>query len=145
MDYAWLPTVSSATAAKRMIVEDILTIRNVQGMESYKRDVEALIRGALLEGGVEVLLSDIDERATQMRGKMDDINEMFESAKDLEEDERMDVNDEAINAMVELMSSMDQLKRELLFIQVDDPKLKKWKEITEKRVDELSAEIEAGS
>ena len=57
----------------------------------------------------------------------------------------MDVNDEAINAMVELMSSMDQLKRELLFIQVDDPKLKQWKEITENRVEELSAEIEAGS
>lgn len=130
---------------KRMTVQDILTIRNVQGMESYKRDVEALIRGALLEGGVEVLLSDIDERATQLRGRMDEINEIFESAKDLEEDERMDVNDEAINAMVELMSSMDQLKRELLFIQVDDPKLKQWKEITENRVEELSAEIEAGS
>ena len=129
---------------KRMIVEDILTIRNVQGMESYKRDVETLIRRALLEGGVEVLLSDIDERATQLRGRMDEINEIFESAKDLEEDERMDVNDEAINAMVELMSSMDQLRRELLFIQVDDPKLKQWKEITEKRVEELSAEIEAG-
>ena len=130
---------------KKMIVEDILTIRNVQGMESYKHDVEALIRKALLEGGVEVLLSDIDERAERMQGRMDEINEIFESAKDLDEEARGDVNDEAINAMLDLMSGMDQLKRELIFIQVSDPRLQKWKEITEKRVEELSKEIEAGT
>jgi hypothetical protein len=129
---------------KRMIVDDILTIRNVQGMESYKRDVEALIRNALLEGGVEVLLSDMDERATRLRGRMDEINLMFKSAKELEEDERMEVNDEAIDAMLDLMSSIDALRRELLFIQVSDPKLQKWKEITEQRVEELAAEVEAG-
>ena len=130
---------------KKMIVEDILTIRNVQGMESYKHDMEALIRKALLEGGIEVLLSDIDERAEQMHGRMAEINKIFESAKDLDEEARGDVNDEAINAMLDLMSGMDQLKRELIFIQVEDPKLKAWKEITEKKVDELSAEIEAGT
>ena len=130
---------------KRMIVEDILTIRNVQGMESYKNDVESLIRHSLLEGGVEVLLSDIDERATRLRGRMDEINDLFASAKDLEEDERVEVNDEAINEMVALMSKMDKLKRELIFIQVSDPKLKAWKDQTEQRVDELSAEIEAGA
>ena len=130
---------------KRMIVEDILTIRNVQGMESYQHDVEALIRKALLEGGTEVLLSDIDERATRLRGKMDSINEMFEYAKTLEEDERIEANDEAINSMVGLVSKMDRLKRELLFIDVWDPKLKVWKEQTSQRVDKLSAEVEAGS
>ncbi len=130
---------------KRMIVEDILTIRNVQGMESYQHDVEALIRKALLEGGTEVLLSDIDERATRLRGKMDSINEMFEYAKTLEEDERIEANDEAINSMVGLVSKMDRLKRELLFIDVSDPKLKVWKEQTSQRVDKLSAEVEAGS
>ncbi len=130
---------------KKMIVEDILTIRNVQGMESYKHDVESLIRKALLEGGVEVLLSDIDERAEQMKGKMDDINNIFESAKDLDDEARGDVNDEAINAMLSLMSGMDQLKRELIFIEVSDPKLQAWKDITEKRVEELSSEIEAGT
>ena len=119
--------------------------RNVQGMESYKHDVEALIRKALLEGGVEVLLSDIDERAEQLKGRMDDINQIFESAKDLDDEARGDVNDEAINAMLDLMSGMDQLKRELIFIQVSDPRLQKWKAITEQRVDELSKEIEAGT
>ncbi len=130
---------------KKMIVEDILTIRNVQGMESYKHDVESLIRKALLEGGVEVLLSDIDERAEQLKGRMDDINDIFESAKDLDDEARGDVNDEAINAMLDLMSGMDQLNRELLFIEVSDPRLQKWKKITEQRVAELSKEIEAGT
>ena len=130
---------------KKMIVEDILTIRNVQGMESYKHDVEALIRKALLEGGVEVLLSDIDERAEQMKGRMDEINDIFESAKELDDEARGDVNDEAINAMLDLMGGMDQLKRELIFIQVSDPKLQAWKDITEKRVEELAKEIEAGT
>ncbi len=130
---------------KKMIVEDILTIRNVQGMESYKHDMEGLIRKALLEGGVEVLLSDIDERAQRLHGRMAEINDIFANAADLDEEARGDVNDEAINAMLDLMSSMDQLKRELLFIQVADPKLQAWKTITEKRVDELSAEIEAGT
>ncbi|WP_165440651.1 AAA family ATPase [Rubripirellula amarantea] len=130
---------------KKLIVEDILTIRNVQGMESYKKDVEALIRSALLEGGVEVLLSDIDERAEQLKGRMEEINAIFESGQDLDQEARGDVNDEAINAMLDLMSGMDKLKRELMYIQISDPKLLAWKEIVEKRVDELSAEIEAGS
>ena len=130
---------------KKMIVEDILTIRNVQGMESYKHDVEALIRKALLEGGVEVLLSDIDERAEQLMGRMEEINEIFESAKDLDDEARGDVNDEAINAMLDLMGGIDQLKRELIFIQVSDPNLQAWKVITEKRVEEVAKEIEAGT
>lgn len=130
---------------KKMIVEDILTIRNVQGMESYKRNVEDLIRSALLEGGVEVLLSDIDERALRLRGKMDDINDMFDSAKGLEEDARVELNDAAIDGMLALMSSMDLLKRELKYLQVSDPKLKAWQEQSAKVVNELSAEIEAGS
>ena len=130
---------------KKMIVEDILTIRNVQGMESYKHDVEALIRNALLEGGVEVLLSDIDERAERLKGKMEDINQIFASGKNLDDEARGDVNDEAINAMLDLMSGMDRLRRELLFIQVSDPALQAWKDLVEKRVEELSSEIEAGT
>lgn len=129
---------------KKMIVEDILTIRNVQGMQSYKRNVEELIRSALLEGGVEVLLSDIDERAEQMRGRMDEINAVFESAKELDEEARADVNDDAINAMLDLMSGMDRLKHELAMMDLSDPRLKAWKQHTEKRVDEVSAELEAG-
>ncbi len=130
---------------KKMIVEDILTIRNVQGMESYKRDIEALIRDALLEGGVEVLLSDIDERAEALRGKMDSINKIFESARDLDEESRGEVNDEAISKMLDLMSSMDALKHELTYLQVSDPKLIQWQQASEARVQELSAEIEAGT
>ena len=129
---------------KKMIVDDILTIRNVQGMESYKKDVESLIRSALREGGVEVLLSDIDERARQLRGKMQDINTKFASAKDLDDEARGDVNDEAISDMVDLMSSMDALKHELFSIEVSDPMLIKWKKRSEEAVDEVAAEIEAG-
>ncbi|GAA5506041.1 AAA family ATPase [Novipirellula caenicola] len=129
---------------KKMIVDDILTIRNVQGMESYKKDVESLIRAALREGGVEVLLSDIDERARQLRGKMQDINLKFTSAKDLDDEARGDVNDEAISDMVDLMSTMDALKHELFSIEVSDPMLIKWKKRSEAAVDEVAAEIEAG-
>ncbi|TWT79349.1 AAA domain (dynein-related subfamily) [Planctomycetes bacterium CA13] len=130
---------------RKMIVEDILTIRNVQGMESYKKDVEAMIRSALLEGGVEVLLSDIDERAGRLQGKMEEINAKFEMAKQLDDEARGDVNDEAITAMVDLMSSMDSLKHELLHLQISDPALQKWKKRSETLVDELATEIEAGS
>ena len=112
-----------------MIVEDILTIRNVQGMESYKRDVEGLIRSALLEGGVEVLLSDIDERTERLHGKMLSINKIFENASGLDEDARLEMNDRAISEMVELMSSIDALKNELEYLQVSDPKLQKWQEL----------------
>lgn len=132
-------------ARKKMIVEDILTIRNVQGMESYKHDVEALIRSALLEGGVEVLLSDIDERAERLRGKMEAINQIFESARELDDEERGDVNDEAISKMLDLMSSIDALKHELTYLQVSDPKLQEWRRVSEERVNELAAEIEAGT
>lgn len=132
-------------ARKKMIVEDILTIRNVQGMESYKRDVERLIRDALLEGGVEVLLSDIDERAERLRGKMEAINDIFESARELDAEERGDVNDEAIAKMLDLMSSIDTLKHELTYLQVSDPKLQEWQRVSEERVSELAAEIEAGT
>ena len=127
-----------------MIVEDILTIRNVQGMESYKRDVEGLIRSALLEGGVEVLLSDIDERTERLHGKMLSINKIFENASGLDEDARLEMNDRAISEMVELMSSIDALKNELEYLQVSDPKLQKWQELSEERVDQLAKEIEAG-
>ncbi len=130
---------------KKMIVEDILTIRNVQGMESYQRDIEGLIRAALLEGGVEVLLSDIDERAQRLRGKMDAINQIFESARGLSDDARGDVNDEAIAQMLDLMSSIDALKHELTYLQVSDPKLQRWQKVSEERVKELAAEIEAGA
>lgn len=129
---------------KKMIVEDILTIRNVQGMESYKRDVEGLIRSALLEGGVEVLLSDIDERTERLHGKMLDINKIFEEASGLEEDARLEMNDRAIAEMLELMSSIDSLKHELEYLQVSDPKLQQWQRLSEARVDELASEIEAG-
>ena len=127
-----------------MIVEDILTIRNVQGMESYKRDVEGLIRSALLEGGVEVLLSDIDERTERLHGKMQSINETFEKASQLDEDARLELNDQAISEMLELMSSIDALKYELEYMQVSDPKLQQWQRMSEERVDELASEIEAG-
>lgn len=130
---------------KKMIVEDILTIRNVQGMESYQRELEAIVREALVEGGVEVLLSDIDERATRLRGQMDGINSQFDNARELDEDARIEANDKAIDEMLELMSSMDRLRRELLLLNVSDPKLKAWKELSQKQVDELAAEIEAGS
>ncbi|WP_146525958.1 AAA family ATPase [Novipirellula artificiosorum] len=130
---------------RKMIVEDILTIRNVQGMESYNQDVEAMIRSALLEGGVEVLLSDIDERASRLHGRMQEINEKFDLAKGLDDEARGDVNDDAITAMVDLMSSMDSLKHELDYLQVSDPALLKWKKRSEKLVDELAAEVEAGS
>ena len=130
---------------KKMIVEDILTIKNVQGMESYKRDVEALIRAALLEGGVEVLLSDIDERAERLRGRMDKINLIFESAKELEEEQRVQRNDEAIDQMLDLMSSIDALRNELTYMQVSDPNLQQWQKTSEARVNELAAEIEAGT
>ncbi|WP_146595850.1 AAA family ATPase [Novipirellula galeiformis] len=129
---------------KKMIVDDILTIRNIQGMESYQRDVESLIRSALREGGVEVLLSDIDERAHQLQGKMQDINRKFAAAKDLDDEARGDVNDEAISDMVDLMSSMDALKHELQNLQVSDPMLVKWKKRSELAVDQVAAEIEAG-
>lgn len=129
---------------KKMIVEDILTIRNVQGMESYKRDVEALIRSALREGGMEVLLSDIDERAEALRGTMDEINDIFDSARDLDEATRIGVNDDAIDRMVKLMSSIDQVRRELLSLQIDDPKLQAWARASEARVNEIAAEMEAG-
>ncbi len=130
---------------KKMIVEDILTIRNVQGMESYKRDIEGLIRSALLEGGVEVLLSDIDERAERLRGKMVDIDQMFAAGRDVSETERGYVNDEAIAAMLELMSSIDQLKHELEYLQISDPKLIAWQKASELRVAEIAAEIEAST
>lgn len=130
---------------KKMIVEDIMTIRNVQGMESYKQDVEVLIRRTLAECGMEVLLSDIDERAERLRGKMDDINVMFESARDLDEVSRLKINDRAIDEMLGLMSSIDHIRRELLCIHVDDPKLKAWIAASEKRVEEIAAEIEAGT
>ena len=129
---------------KKMIVEDILTIRNVQGMESYKKDIESLIREALREGGVEVLLSDIDERASNLRGKMADINGKFDYAKELDDEARADVNDEAIADMVDLMSSMDAIKNELFDLDVSDPKLLKWKKLSEDAVDALSKELEAG-
>ena len=130
---------------KKMIVEDILTIRNVQGMESYKRDVEGLIRSALLEGGVEVLLSDIDERTERLHGNMQSINELFEKASQLkEEDARLEMNDQAIAEMLELMSSIDALRYELEYLQVSDPKLQQWQRISEERVAELASEIEAG-
>ena len=129
---------------RKMIVEDILTIRNVQGMESYKRDVEGLIRSALLEGGVEVLLSDIDERTERLHGKMQSINETFEKASQLDEDARLELNDQAISEMLELMSSIDALKYELEYLQVSDPKLQQWQRMSEERVDELASEIEAG-
>ena len=129
---------------KKMIVEDILTIRNVQGMESYKRDVEGLIRSALMEGGVEVLLSDIDERTERLHGRMLSINKIFENASGLDEDARLEMNDRAISEMVELMSSIDALKNELEYLQVSDPKLQKWQELSEERVDQLAKEIEAG-
>ena len=129
---------------RKMIVEDILTIRNVQGMESYKRDVEGLIRSALLEGGVEVLLSDIDERTERLHGKMQSINETFEKASQLDEDARLELNDQAISEMLELMSSIDALKYELEYMQVSDPKLQQWQRMSEERVDELASEIEAG-
>ncbi len=130
---------------KKMIVEDILTIRNVQGMESYKRDIKELIRSALLEGGIEVLLSDIDERAQRLRGKMDSINELFEHASGLDEDARIELNDQAIAQMLELMSSIDALKHELEYMQISDPKLQKWQELSEQRVAELASEIAAGT
>ncbi|MGI9471676.1 MAG: AAA family ATPase, partial [Rubripirellula sp.] len=130
---------------KKMIVEDILTIRNVQGMESYQRDMEGLIRSALLEGGVEVLLSDIDERAERLRGKMDAINDTFTQASQLDEDARMEMNDRAIAQMLELMSSIDALKHELTYLQVSDPKLQQWQKLSEERVAELASEIEAGA
>jgi hypothetical protein len=114
-------------------------------MESYQRDVEGLIRSALLEGGVEVLLSDIDERAERLRGKMEAINQIFESARGLSEEERGDVNDEAIAQMLDLMSSIDALKHELTYLQVSDPKLQQWQKVSEERVKELAAEIEAGT
>ena len=114
-------------------------------MESYKKDVESLIRSALMEGGVEVLLSDIDERAQRLRGRMDAINDKFASAKEYNEETRVEVNDEAIADMVDLMSSMDALKVELVRLQVSDPNLKQWKKHTEKTVDALAKEIEAGS
>ena len=129
---------------RKMIVEDILTIRNVQGMESYKRDVEGLIRSALLEGGVEVLLSDIDERTERLHGKMQSINETFEKASQLDEDARLELNDQAISEMLELMSSIDALKYELEYMQISDPKLQQWQRMSEERVDELASEIEAG-
>ena len=130
---------------KKMIVEDILTIRSVQGMESYKRDVEGLIRSALLEGGVEVLLSDIDERTERLHGKMQSINETFEKASQLAEEEaRLEMNDLAIAEMLELMSSIDAIKHELEYLQISDPKLQQWQRISEERVAELASEIEAG-
>lgn len=130
---------------KKMIVQDILTIRNVQGMESYKRDVEGLIRDALLEGGVEVLLSDIDERAEALRGKMDAINDMFASGRGLESSRRGEVNDQAIAAMLELMSSIDRIKHELNYLEVSDPVLLAWQKASMTRVMEIGAEIEAGT
>ncbi|WP_417749015.1 AAA family ATPase [Rosistilla oblonga] len=130
---------------KRMIVEDILTIRNVQGMESYKRDVESLIRSALLEGGIEVLLSDIDERAIKLRGEMDAINAKFDAARTFEGEARSEMNDLAIEAMIELISSVDRLRMELVQIVVTDPKLIQWKKLSEKNVEELADEIEAGT
>lgn len=130
---------------KKMIVEDILTIRNVQGMESYKRDVEGLIRTALLEGGVEVLLSDIDERAERLRGKMDAINGMFAAGRNTHASQRGEVNDAAIAAMLELMSSMDRLKHELNYLTISDPVLLAWQKVTTARVAEIAAEIEASS
>lgn len=130
---------------KKMIVEDILTIRNVQGMESYKRDVEGLIRTALLEGGVEVLLSDIDERAERLRGKMNAINDMFAAGRNTDAARRGEVNDAAIAAMLELMSSMDRLKHELNYLTISDPVLLAWQKVTTARVAEIAAEIEASS
>ncbi|MGB7325146.1 MAG: AAA family ATPase [Rubripirellula sp.] len=130
---------------KKMIVEDILTIRNVQGMESYKRDVEGLIRSALLEGGVEVLLSDIDERAERLRGRMDDVDKIFATGRDLDKTRRGEVNDEAIAAMLELMSSIDRIKHELNLLEVSDPRLLAWHKATSARVSEIAAEIEAGT
>ncbi|MEZ6089500.1 MAG: hypothetical protein R3C05_16020 [Pirellulaceae bacterium] len=130
---------------KRMIVEDILTIRNVQGMESYKRDVESLIRSALLEGGVEVLLSDVDERAIKLRGEMDKINLKFDSARTLEGDARGEMNDLAIEEMIQLIGSVDRLRLDLAQLVVTDPKLVQWKKLSEKNVDELAGEIEAGA
>ncbi|MFK8112374.1 MAG: hypothetical protein AB8B91_09235 [Rubripirellula sp.] len=131
---------------KKMIVEDILSIRNVQGMESYKRDMEGLVRSALLEGGVEVLLSDIDERTERLRGKMQDINKVFELASQMtDEERRLELNDEAIAQMLDLMSSIDALKHELTYLQVSDPKLQKWQELSEAAVSELASEIEAGT
>jgi MoxR-like ATPase len=129
---------------KKMIVEDILTIRNIQGMESYTRDVEVLIRDALRQGGMEVLLSDIDERAEQMRGKMDEINASFDAAKDLDEVSRMRANDEAIDKMVKLMSNIDNVRRELISLPISDPDLQAWAKASEARIDEISAEMEAG-
>jgi MoxR-like ATPase len=131
---------------KKMIVEDILSIRNVQGMESYKRDMEGLIRSALLEGGVEVLLSDIDDRTEKLRGRMDDINKIFKKASELgDEDQRIEMNDVAIAKMLDLMSSIDALKHELAYMQVSDPKLQQWLKISEASVAELASEIEAGT
>jgi MoxR-like ATPase len=133
-------------ARKKMIVEDILTIRNVQGMESYKRDLEGLVRTALLEGGVEVLLSDIDERTERLRGRMRDINSIFERASQMtDEERRLELNDEAIAKMLDLMSSIDALRHELAYLQVSDPKLQQWHALSEASVAELASEIEAGA
>ena len=130
---------------KKMIVEDIMSIRNVQGMESYNDDLEALIRRTLTECGVEVLLSDIDERAEQLRGRMEEINQLFEKARGLDETSRVEINDRAIDEMLGLMSSIDAIRRELQSIHVSDPKLSAWQEVSEKRVAEIAAEIEAGT
>ena len=97
-----------------------------------------------MEGGVEVLLSDIDERTERLHGRMLSINKIFENASGLDEDARLEMNDRAISEMVELMSSIDALKNELEYLQVSDPKLQKWQELSEERVDQLAKEIEAG-
>ena len=72
------------------------------------------------------------------------INKIFENASGLDEDARLEMNDRAISEMVELMSSIDALKNELEYLQVSDPKLQKWQELSEERVDQLAKEIEAG-
>ena len=103
-----------------------------------------MISSARLEGGVEVLLSDIDDRTERWHGRMLSINKIFENASGLDEDARLEMNDRAISEMVELMSSIDALKNELEYLQVSDPKLQKWQELSEERVDQLAKEIEAG-
>ena len=92
-----------------------------------------------------MLLSDVDERAIKLRGEMEKINQKFDSARTLDGDARGEMNDLAIEEMIQLISSVDRLKMELTQIVVTDPKLMQWKKLSEKNVEELADEIEAGA
>ncbi len=76
---------------------------------------------------------------------MNDVDKIFAAGRNLDSRQRGEVNDEAIAAMLELMSNIDRIKHELNLLETSDPRLLAWHKATSSRVAEIAAEIEAGT